>query len=304
MKKIPVGATIGFAYRFAFGNFLTVLGAVWIALAFQLILSMIVTKRAALVLAAFQARDPSAPGLAGPLLIFYLLILILFVVQTTAVTEVTLGLRDKASFFHVPLGKRMWRLLAGLLVAALAIVAAMIAYGLLIVLLGAILKLGLAGGKAETVVTAVSALLAIFLGVGAVIYLPIRFLFLLAPINIKEQHLGVIRAWQLLAGNFWRALLVVLSILVPIIVVEYALIFTVVGFPPFPHGQGLLAYQSARVAWNAAVMQILSKYWYVTVPLSAVVMVLYLGAASAAQVFAYRFLTQEEELPSTPIAAD
>jgi hypothetical protein len=293
MKKIPVGATIGYAYRFGFDNFLTVLRAIWIALACQLILSMVVAKRAALVLSAFQAHDPSAQSLAGPLLLLYLLILILFVVQSTAAMEVTLGLYDKASFFHVPLGKRMWRLLGGLIVAALAIAAAIIAYGILIALLASLLKLGLAGAKAEHVVMILSAFLALLVGIGAMIYLPIRFLFLLAPINIKEQHLGVMRAWQLSAGNFWRALLVILSILLPIIVVEYALIFAVVGFPPIPHGQDVLVYQSARVAWNAAVMQIFSKYWYLAMPLSAVVMVLYLGITSAAQVFAYRFLTQE-----------
>jgi hypothetical protein len=56
----------------------------------------------------------------------------------------------------------------GLLVAALAIAAAMIAYGVPIALLGSLLKLGLAGSEAERVVMALSAFL---LGAGAAIYL-------------------------------------------------------------------------------------------------------------------------------------
>ena len=32
MKKIPVGATIAHAYRFAFGDFLKILGVMWLPL--------------------------------------------------------------------------------------------------------------------------------------------------------------------------------------------------------------------------------------------------------------------------------
>ena len=40
MKKIPVGATIAHAYRFAFANALTVLKAIWLPMLAQLAIAM------------------------------------------------------------------------------------------------------------------------------------------------------------------------------------------------------------------------------------------------------------------------
>ena len=59
MSKIPVGATIAHAYRFAFGRFADVLRSVWIALALQLTLSLLAIRSGISVMGGVIARDPS-----------------------------------------------------------------------------------------------------------------------------------------------------------------------------------------------------------------------------------------------------
>ena len=198
----------------------------------------------------------------------------------------------------------MWRLVAGYITAGLAVAVVMIAYLIVLVLLGSLLKLGTTGAKTADPRMVLSTLAAILVGYGGAIYLLIRFLFLLAPVNLTEKRLGVVRAWQLLRGNFWRAFLVVLSILLPIALVEYALIIAVAGWPPVLHGESLQAYQAARMAWNAAITHALATNWFIAMPLFAVLMVIYFGAGCAAQAFAYKLLTEAKGSASAPVAAD
>jgi hypothetical protein len=139
-------------------------------------------------------------------------------------------------------------------------------------------------------------------GYGGAIFVAFRFLFLLAPVNIAEQRLGIGRAWQLSQGNFWRSFLIVLSILLPMIVVEYAVIFAAIGLPPMPHGEGPQAFEARRMEWNIAIMQAMLTYWYIALPLFALLMVVYIGTCCGAQAFAYRKLTESET--SSPVAAD
>jgi hypothetical protein len=301
--KIPVGATIAHAYRFAFGNFLTVLRAMALPLAVQLVLSIVIIDRTLPALKAMQTNDPSARSLLGPVLLLYPIALVLFFVQFTSVTEAALDQPAK-SWLYFPIGKKMWRLLGGFVLAALAIIGLIAAF----VLAGYLLLLPVGGvltvsaPRAAKAVIRLAAAVVILAAYGGLIFLAVRFLFVLAPVNIAEQRLGVGRAWLLSRGNFWRAFLIVLAILIPVVVVEYAAMFAAAGWPPAPRGSGYQAVQAARLAWQTTALSAASHYWYIAIPLFAVVMVLYLGAGCAAQVFAYRKLTEEQI--STPVAAD
>ncbi len=303
MKKIPVGAAIAHAYRFAFGNFLTVLRAMALPLVLQLGLSIVMINRVVPALKAMQTNDPSAFSLLGPVLLLYPIALVLFFVQFTSVTETALGGAARA-WLYFPIGKKMWRLLGGFVLAALAIIgviaAFVIAGYLLLLLLGVILKVSVPG--AAKAVIGLAAAVLILAAYGGLIFLVVRFFLLLAPVNIAEQRLGVGRAWLLSRGNFWRAFLIVLAILIPVVVAEYAAMFAVAGWPSMPRGGGHQAIQAARLAWQITALSAASRYWYISIPLFAVVMVLYLGAGCAAQAFAYRTLTEGE--PSVPVAAD
>ena len=302
--KIPVGATIAYAYHFALGNFLTVLRAIALPLVLQLGLSIVMINRVVPALEAMQANDPAAFSLLGPVLLLYPIALVLFFVQFTSVTEAALGGLAR-SWLYFPIGKKMWRLLGGFVLAALAIIgvaAAFVIAGYLVLLvLGVVLKASVTPGAAKAVIGLAAAVL-ILAAYGGLIFLVVRFFFLLAPVSIVEQRLGVGRAWLLSRGNFWRAFLIVLAILIPVVVVEYAAMFAVAGWPSMPRGGGHQAIQAARLAWQITALSAASRYWFIAIPLFAVVMVLYLGAGCAAQAFAYRKLTEGE--PSVPVAAD
>jgi hypothetical protein len=239
-------------------------------------------------------------------LLLYPIVLVLFFVQITAVTEVALGQPAGPSWFHFPIGKnkKMWRLLGGFVTAALAItgVAAAFAVGGYLLLLLAGLALKAAAPNVATAVIGLAAAILILAAYGGLIFLVVRFFFLLAPVNIAEQRLGVGRAWLLSRGNFWRLFLIVLAILLPVAAVEYGLMFAVAGLPPMPHGAGPQAMQAARLAWQVTALSAAVRYWYIAVPIFAALMVLYLGSGCAAQAFAYRALAEGET--SAPVAAD
>ena len=303
MKKIPVGATIAHAYGFAFGNFPAILRVTAPALVLQLALSLFMIGRMIPGLEAVEAKDPSAFSLLGPVLLLYPLAFILFFVQFTAVTELALGQAMDASWFHFPVGKKMWRLLGGFITAVLAIAGLVLAAALVAWLLAVLISFGLsaAAPQAAKTIAGLLALLAILACYCGLIFVAVRFFFLLAPVNVAEARLGVGRAWLLSRGNFWRALLVTLAIVLPIAILEYVFIFAAVGFPPMPQG-GPQAYEAARLAWQVSILSAIWRHWYIALPIFAVIMVLYLGAGCAAQVFAYRKLTEDEAL--APVAAD
>jgi hypothetical protein len=299
MTRIPIGPTIAHAYRFAFRNGLTVLRAIALPLLAQLVLFFLVLKRAALFLAAAQAQDPSAVTLLGPLLLLFVLVAIFFFAQFTAATEAALG-HPPQSWISFPFGKPMWRLMGGF-AAALAVIA-------VIVFLAALLLMTIPVGMnmaIKTVPQNISAGVSL-LSVGGVlavaVFVFVRFLFFLAPVNVSEKQLGVKRAWKLSAGNFWRALLVTLSIAVPAAAVNDAYSLAMAGPPHFVLNAGKEALQASETIWRINELNALASHWYFTLPLMALLMLFQLGAGCAAQVYAWRALTEGEA--SAPVASD
>lgn len=305
MKKIPVGATIAHAYRFAFGDFLTVLRAMWVPLTVQTILMVVLIGRIVQFMKALQANDPSATASFGRMLLLYPIILVLFFMQFLAVTETALGLSPKSSRFYFPLGKKLWRLIGGFLLALLAMIALVIAAIIGGYVLGFVLQTGLNAvlpPSAARVLTALLGAISFLAGFGGLIFCSIRFFFLLAPASIAEERLGVGRAWLLTRGSFWRVFLILLSILIPYLLVEYSAMIAAAGWPQIPHDMNAQAVQAARLAWNIAAVSAIATYWYVAIPLFVVMMVLYFGALCSAQAFTYRTLTEGEALD--PVAGD
>lgn len=298
MNKIPVGATIAHGYRFAFGQAHMVLKAIWLPLLAQLAVILLLMRQTALFLTAMQARDPSAVSLFGPLLLLFPLALIFFFAQFTAATEAALG-RPPQSWFAFHFGRPMWRLTGGFLTA----LAAIAAFGLVLALGIALASLGLdilmkALPGSRPIVAILAGLMVAAFGC-ALFYALIRFLFLLAPISISEQTLGVRRSWELSARNFWRAFLVTLAITLPIGIINQIYGFSLAGLPPsLPASAGKQAQEAAEMAWRIRELNIMAERWYFTLPLTGLLMLFQLGAGCAAQAFAYRILTDG----SAPIA--
>ena len=129
--------------------------------------------------------------------------------------------------------------------------------------------------------------------------LSLRLLFLLAPVNVGEQQLGVAEAWKLSAGNFWRALLITLAIIIPVGIINQIYGVSLAGLPPsLPASASKEAREAAEMAWRIKELNIMSDRWYLTLPLIGLLTLFQLGAGCAAQVFAYRALTDE----SAPVA--
>lgn len=301
MTKIPVGKTIAHAYRFVFANIPAIVRAIGLPLLAQLAVIFLLTKRAALFMTAAQAHDPSAPSLVGPLLLLFLLALIFFFAQFTAATETALG-RPPQSWLSFHFGKPMWRLIGGF-ITALAAITALALVMLLIVWLAALgldVILKIAPGARP-----VTAILAGFLVAAfgyALFYFLLRFLFLLAPVNVAEEQLGVKRSWKLSAGNFWRIFLITLAIALPVTIINYGYGYFMAGPLHVTPGANREAIETAQMAWRVTQLNAMAERWYITLPLTAVVMLFQLGAGCAAQAFAWRALTEGEA--SVPVAGD
>jgi len=108
-------------------------------------------------------------------LLLYPIALVLFFVQFTSVTEAALG-GPARSWLYFPIGKKMWRLLGGFVLAALAIIgviaAFVIAGYLLLLLLGVILKVSVPG--AAKAVIGLAAAVLILAAYGGLIFLVVR----------------------------------------------------------------------------------------------------------------------------------
>lgn len=129
----------------------------------------------------------------------------------------------------------------------------------------------------------------------------VRFSFLMTPVVVVENRMGLGRAWSLGKGNFWRMFLILLAILVPIFAIEMTFMFGFLfqGLPPTaPPGASpaqLQATQAAAQAWSAAMTARMGHYWYITYPFFIVFGLLFSGLIVGAQAFAYRALVPDHE---------
>jgi len=296
MNKIPVGATIAHAYRFAFGKFPALLGIAWLPFAILIAGSLLVARQSILLSAAMAGRNFS--GMGSTLLIllpFYIVTLVLTLMQFAGMTEEALGTRKGSRFFYFNLGRPLWRL-AGTFVLFL-----LVAIGMIIGAVVGVAAISFLGGLAGTVgrgIAVAVGTIAIYLGL---IYAWVRASFLLSPVAIAEDRIGLGRAWSLGKGNFWRVFLILLAILVPVTVIDILFMFGFVwdGMPPAaPAGATpaqLQAAQAAAQAWNAAMTARMTHYWFITYPFFLIFTLLFFGLIVGAQAFAYRALIPDHE---------
>jgi len=311
MTKIPVGATIARAYRFAFGDFLEILGVLWPAMAIMWAPGFFMRQQTMTLSAQMAAHDYSSLRTLWPLLVpLYLAMLVLMFMQVVGVARLALDRLKGKTWFYFDLGKPVWRLIGTFL---LLIVAAII--GWIAVVLGGVIigfLLGLISKAANN--SAVSMVIAVLSGLTFIalwcgyFYSSIRLTFLLAPvIAAGEEGFALARSWTLGKGNFWRAFAILLGTLGPFFILEFVLLFGFlfkgVAFPPL-HASAAqtAAYQAALNARMLEMMNAIYHYWYLTYPLGIAIMVVFYGLAMGGPCFAYRALTEGEA--SAPIAAD
>jgi hypothetical protein len=143
-------------------------------------------------------------------------------------------------------------------------------------------------------VAAWDSILAFLIGYCGLIFCALRFGFLLVPATIAEEKIGLLRAWQISQGNFWRMFGVALAIFLPIMALLLCLLYLAGGFPQVPAGVSgaeAAALQNAAGAAFAARMQ---HYWYLYYSANALISLLMIGLTAGAESFAYRALVEEK----------
>lgn len=298
MTRIPVGATIAHAYRFAFGSFVRILAVVWTTWLAMVVLSVVMMRTTMAFSIAIAARDFHALGSALVLLIpFYLLVLLLMFMQISGIARLALGLLPTPLYFYFSLDRGVWRLIGKSLLAIVIMIVAYVALVIAGIFMAAAARL-LGGGTG--VAMALAAATVLIIGILAYFYGVMRLTFFLTPVVLAEERSGLKRAWALGRGNFWRALTVLLAIFLPVMVLEFAWLFGPWGpglppAPPMPATPALLAAHNAAMAqWNEQLMGTIYGAWYISIPVFLLVTILFYGAMVGAQCFAYQALTAEE----------
>lgn len=301
MDKIPVGATIGHAYSFAFKDFLKILGVMWVPFVIMMAATLALGTQVTAFTNALTTKNFAAVSnvisVLGPA---YILFLFLIVMQILGITELALGKRQGASpYFFFTLGKPLWRLIGAYLLVVLLLIAAILVFVFAAGILAAIFTgvTGVAKGAkpsgAAAGVLGLAVVIIVPIVYCAFIYGLVRQTFFLTPVVVAEERLGLRRAWSLGRGNFWRMFVIILALLVPFVILEgvFLIEFVWQGLPPTA-AQGATPEQITAWSMNSATR--MQHYWFVLYPIYLIVSVIFYGYVCGAQAFAYRSLVPAE----------
>jgi hypothetical protein len=209
MNKLPVGESIGFAYRFTFGQLGAIIGLIWMPMVVIAVLQFLPygLGDAALV----PEDNPTAYGAAQLRAILFLFITMLMYASIfVSVTQQALGLRHGNVLYHFGLGRAEFRMWGALLL--LAAIATLLLLGIALVATAGVAVAAKSGNGVVAGPVESALLLA---GSCAFIFVITRLGFLLVPSTVVEKKLGLERSWKLSYGNFWRITLVLFVVTLP-----------------------------------------------------------------------------------------
>jgi hypothetical protein len=299
MDKIPVGATVARAYNFAFGQFFKILGIMWLPWAIVAALGFLMFRQStAFMTAAAGGGSPEAGSVLLLLIPFYIVMIVLIAMQMVGITEEVLGRRRGSPYFYFNIGRSLWLTAASFLLLMVAIILGGIAVGIVVGLLSALVLTAGAGG-------ALVAMLAIIAAYCGLIFVMVRLSFLIVPVVVAEDRMGLPRAWALSRGNFWRIFVILLAVIGPAIILELVFVFGFLfhGMPPIvPAGSSPAQQQAAQAAvqaWSAGIASRMTGFWYITYPLFLVFMVIFYGLIASSEAFAYRALRPDDNIAQT-----
>jgi len=216
MHKIPVGETISGAYGFAFAGFLTVLGTIW----FPYLLLLAIDGGAIYLIAPDLPAQIMHGNIDTSFIysldrvrgIFTLAGLIVGAMITVGLQQRALGQVQGPTFFFFSLGASVWRMLGAYFLAIVAVVF------IIVVTVAITTVLCIA---AVNHVPHFGTAIAVILGVAAfcwIVYACVRLTFFLPAVVVAERDIGLIRAWELGGGNFWRIIAVTFVVFVPVLI--------------------------------------------------------------------------------------
>jgi hypothetical protein len=213
MKKIPIVDTIKAAYGFVFTHLGAIIGLIWVPMVLVTVLGFFVEQRYYAAAADALASDNYAR--LGPSVIslfcYFVAAILLYAVMYVPVMQLALGQRKDGAIFHFALGPAEWRMFRAL--------AGLAGFLFLPVLITAFLfntVASLMGGPAKSILAAGGLEVLLVLSYLALVYIALRFIFLLPAVSVNEEGPVLPRAWILSGGNFWRILAVMLGTLGPV----------------------------------------------------------------------------------------
>jgi hypothetical protein len=217
MRKIPVADTIRAAYRFTFHHLGAIIGLIWLPMVIVTVMGFFVQQH--YYAAAADALASNNIASLGPalvsLLLYFIAALLLYAVMYVPVVQLALGARREGVLVHFAFGPAEWRLFRALL--------GLIAFLVLPIAIARLLFIG-AGMLAQSLHVAppfatIGPELVEVLADLAVLYIGLRFAFLLPAVAATEDGPVLPRSWSLSAGNFWRILAVMLATIGPVVLV-------------------------------------------------------------------------------------
>ena len=219
MDKIPVGQTIGQAYRFLFTEIGTILGICWFPALLSSLAGYFTATYGAMHRLDIAAGDPRSEAVYTLFSVLGLGVTIFAgSVMAVALTRHVLGRRTSGVVAYFAVGPVEWRMflasvryIAGSMV--LIVVAAVIA-GFAFNLAGVPLDPG--GVVRANAPDIVAGLFSWAVFIAALIVI-VRLGFFIAPTVVAEDHGGLLRSFELTRGNVLRALAVMVVLGIPVL---------------------------------------------------------------------------------------
>ena len=320
MGKIPIGRTIGEAFDFALGRYLSILGVIWLpilllmAAQYFVLVPYFVRLFEFLQFAMQHAKDhpmppPELQAMQPMMLSLDVVAYIASIWMQVGIAKTALGLRTGPLFVYVPVGLDELRVMGAYLVFLAILYGACIVVGIVGAIVAVVAYALVSGGALAISVTADmkpwlggSLIAGIAVLVAALFYIQVRLTYLLVPATVSEKRFALWRSWELSKGNFWRIFTVGVGTLSPILVFEFALILAfyfmiilTVLTQVTGHRHGAVVRSPAAVA---AFMTMLWRYVVVYGTLTAAIIIPLLpiayGLRFSSSAFAYRALTDDK----------
>ncbi|HEY4263691.1 MAG TPA: hypothetical protein VGM72_00105 [Micropepsaceae bacterium] len=301
MKKIPVGPTIAFAYRFLLTEIGTIVGIAWLPAVLSSAVGYFARLYALENRALLDAGDPQAAGIYLLLSLLSLAVLLFAsAMVAVAVTRVAMGQERPpgALLLYFAAGPVEWRML-GANVRYMFGAGALLALAFLI----SVAAFFLSGAPLDapeqlrpTPATILAGVIswAVLIYAGATI---LRIGFLLPGAVVAEDKGGLRRSHELTKGNFWRILAIILALGLPILFLllagEVVVLHAALG-PDFMRLSPSAFFQKAGEAMDEKLLP-----WQI---FSAVVFVLASGLIYSGAAFAYRAASQPPNTRPSSVA--
>lgn len=248
MNRIPVGQTIAQSYAFVFGRYFSLLEIIWLPYVLLGAANFLVMAQVmkGIATAAPETGHPDIFGAMQSMRLVWLVNLIalaFFAIMLVGVAREALGERRKTRFVYLRLTMDELRAAGAIFFLFAMLYAVMFGVAMIGALLGAVAvavlqanggsvgQPGPAAGIAEII--AIVAAFALVIGT-AVLYVGVRLSFLFLPVTLVEKRFGLWRSWELMRGNFWRAVAIGFAVTIPILLINGAIFWFSMG--PFVLG--------------------------------------------------------------------